>query len=113
MIFDKKGNNITVATQESGSLLTFLSRFKESYAKIKNDNIVVNLFSLGKLTGDDVLEFLEISNKHRAENKSFVIVTNKVNYDEIPDELEIVPTLQEAFDIIDMEEIERDLEFGE
>ncbi len=110
MIFSKKGNT-TVITQESVSLITFLKRLNESYKKIKNDNLIINLFSLEKLNTNDLLEFLNLSNKHRKTKKSFVIVTNKVNYDEIPDELEVVPKLQEAYDIIEMEEIERDLEF--
>ena len=41
----------------------------------------------------------------RNNNGSFVIVSN-VNFD---DNLNIVPTLQEAYDFIDMEEIERQL----
>ena len=41
----------------------------------------------------------------RANNGSFVIVSN-VNFD---DNLNIVPTLQEAYDFIDMEEMERQL----
>jgi hypothetical protein len=32
-----------------------------------------------------------------------------INADEIPEDLLVVPTLQEAIDIIDMENIERDL----
>ena len=40
-----------------------------------------------------------------ANNGSFVIVSN-VNFDE---NLNIVPTLQEAYDFIDMEEMERQL----
>ncbi|HAT63224.1 MAG TPA: ribonuclease Z, partial [Flavobacteriaceae bacterium] len=41
----------------------------------------------------------------------FVIVNNAINPDDIPDEMIVVPTLQEAADIIEMEEIERDLGF--
>ena len=110
MIFSKQGNT-TLITQESVSLLTFLKRLNESYQNIKNDNLIINLFSLKKLSASDLLEFLHLSNTHRKAKKSFVIVTDKVNYDEIPDELEVVPKLQEAYDIIEMEEIERDLEF--
>jgi hypothetical protein len=40
-----------------------------------------------------------------------VIVTDRVDFDEMPDEIVVVPTLQEAYDIIEMEEIERDLGF--
>ena len=56
------------------------------------------------------MEFLNISNTHRAKRKSFVLVSNKVSFDEVPDEICVVPTLREARDIIEMEEIERDLE---
>ena len=59
----------------------------------------------------DVVEFLQISNLHRKAKHSFVIVTDKIKLDDIPDKLVIVPTIQEAYDIIEMEEIERDLGF--
>lgn len=111
MILDKQDNNTTIVTQETGSLQTFCNRLREVYDKIGTDNVIVNLFSLGALTVNDLLEFLEISNRHRGAKKSFVIVTNKVNYDEIPDELVVVPTIREAHDVIEMEEIERDLDF--
>ncbi|MCL6266418.1 ribonuclease Z [Flagellimonas myxillae] len=108
MIFNKEGTT-TIVFQEKTSLQTFLENLNKGYPKIKHDNIIVNLFSFNKLTAGDVLEFLEISRTHRNSNKSFILVTNKVSYDEIPDEINVVPTLQEAKDIIEMEEIERDL----
>ncbi len=108
MIFDKDGTT-TIVFQENISLPKFLENLKGGYAKIKNDNLIINLFSFSKLTAGDVLEFLEISNTHRTADKSFVLVTNKVSYDEVPEEILVVPTLQEARDIIEMEEIERDL----
>lgn len=109
MIFDKDGNT-TIVFQENISLAKFLENLNASYDKIKNDHIVVNLFSFTKLTSGEVLEFLQLSNKHRGSKKSFVLVTDKVTYDEVPDEICVVPTIQEALDLIDMEEIERDLE---
>ena len=108
MIFNKEGNT-TIILQEKAVLETFIKKVHGSYDTIKNDNIIVNLFSFSELTKNDVLEFYQLSNKHRASNKSFVLVTNKVSYDEVPDEIQVVPTLQEAKDIIEMEEIERDL----
>lgn len=108
MIFDKDGNT-TIIFQEKASITAFIKRVYDSYENIKDDNIILNLFSFTELTKNDVLEFLELSNKHRASNKSFVIVTDKVSYDEIPEEVNLVPTLQEAKDIVEMEEIERDL----
>ena len=109
MIFDKEGTT-TIIDQEKKSLSIFLKNFEEKYSEVKNDNLIINLFTFDKLTSGDVLEFLEMSNKHRKSGKSFVIVTDKVSYDEVPDEIIVAPTLQEAKDIIEMEEIERDLE---
>ncbi|WP_420322153.1 ribonuclease Z [Flagellimonas sp.] len=108
MIFDKEGTT-TIVFQEKTSLSTFMENLKKAYPKLKHDNIVVNLFSFSKLTANDILEFLEISNSHKSNKKSFVLVTDKVVYDEIPEEISVVPTIQEAKDIIEMEEIERDL----
>jgi hypothetical protein len=109
MIFDKDGNT-TIVFQENISLAKFLENLNASYPKISNDHIIVNLFSFTKLTANEVLEFLQLSNRHRSTKKSFVLVTDKVTYDKVPEEICLVPTIQEARDIIEMEEIERDLE---
>lgn len=109
MIFDKDGIT-TVVSQEKNSIVTFLQNLEKSMENLKNDNLILNLFSFEELSAGDVLEFLQISNSHRSNGKSFVIVTNKVAFDELPDEIIVTPTVQEAKDIIEMEEIERDLE---
>lgn len=108
MIFDKKGTTTTVF-QENIALPKFLENLKNGYDKIENDHLIINLFSFSELTSGDVLEFLQLSNAHKMANKSFVIVTDKVAYGEVPEEIVVVPTLQEARDIIEMEEIERDI----
>ena len=108
MVFDKEGTT-TIVSQEKISIAAFLENLGKAYAKIQHDNIIVNLFSFSTLTADDILEFLEISNKHRSSGKSFVLVTNRISFDEITDEINVVPTIQEAKDLIEMEEIERDL----
>ena len=87
--------------------------------KIENkDNYVILADEYNKI--NDFVSFLDYqiptkfkgqNTKHRATKQSFVIVTNTVNPDDIPEELFVVPTLQEAEDIIEMEEIERDLGF--
>lgn len=109
MIFEREGN-CTIVYQENIALLKFLENLKSAYEKLKNDHIIVNLFSFSKLSSDEILEFLELSNMHRKAKKSFVLVTDKVPYDEVPDEINLVPTIQEAMDLIEMEDIERDLE---
>lgn len=110
MIFDKDGN-ISIITQEKVSIVELVKKLDVIYIRFKDDNIIVNLTSLKPLTAKDVVEFLQISNLHRKAKHSFVIVTDKIKLDDIPDKLVIVPTMQEAYDIIEMEEIERDLGF--
>ena len=48
---------------------------------------------------------------HKSNKQSFVIVSDKVDFDDVPDEIIVVPTMQEAYDIIEMEDMERDLGF--
>lgn len=110
MIFDKQGN-ISIITQEKASVIELVKKLDVLYNRFENNNVIVNLTSLKPILFEDIVEFLQISNKHRKGKLSFVIVSNSANLNEIPDELIVVPTLQEAFDIIEMEEMERDLGF--
>ncbi|WP_179346660.1 ribonuclease Z [Winogradskyella ursingii] len=110
MIIDRDGN-ITIITQEKASIKTLVHNIEQGYNKHKNYHIVVNITSIDNVTLMDIVEFLRLSNNHRADKKSFVIVTANANLDEMPDELVVVPTMKEAYDIIEMEDIERDLGF--
>ena len=110
MIFNRK-DNITILTQEKASILELVQEISKSYEKFSSDNIIVNLVPQKEVKSSDVLKFLQISNQHRESKHSFIIVTNLIKVDDIPDEIVVVPALREAFDIIEMEEIERDLGF--
>jgi hypothetical protein len=108
MIFEKD-ENTTIVYQEKATLNIFLENLSKGYEKIKNDHIIINLFSFSNITKNDILEFLDISNTHKKANKSFVLVTDTISYNEVPDVISVAPSIQEAKDIIEMEEIERDL----
>lgn len=110
MIFDKNGNT-TIITQEKASIIELVKKIDVLYERFKNDNIIVNLTTLNKVTLSDIVEFLRLSNTHRKAKHSFVVVSDNANIDETPDEIVVVPTLQEAYDVIEMEDIERDLGF--
>ncbi|GAB4165139.1 MAG: hypothetical protein Tsb0033_26830 [Winogradskyella sp.] len=110
MIVDRDGN-ITIITQEKASVKTLVNNIEQAYDKYKNYHLIVNLSSLDKIGLEDIIEFLRLSNNHRVDKKSFVIVTDKVDLDQMPDEIVVVPTIHEAYDIIEMEDIERDLGF--
>lgn len=108
MIFDKDGN-ISIITQEKTSIIELVKKLQIIYSRFENDNIIVNLTSLRQLATNDVIEFLQVSNQHRSLKHSFILVSDSIDLDDIPEELVIVPTLQEAYDVIEMEDIERDL----
>lgn len=109
MILDQDGN-ISIITQEKATIVELVKKIQSLYPKFKNNNIIVSLSSLHILNIQDILEFLELSNNHRATKHSFVIVSDKVSLDEVPEEILVVPTIQEAYDIIEMEDMERDLD---
>ncbi|SDS30547.1 ribonuclease Z [Christiangramia echinicola] len=96
---------------EGDSLTNFASELTKHHSDFQNDNIVVNLMTFSNIKSDQLLALLEISTTHRNENKSFVIVNDAVGIDELPEELVVVPTIQEAEDMIQMDEIQRDLGF--
>ena len=108
MIIENEGD-FTIVFQDNTALTKFLEDFREAYPRLKNDNLIVNLLSMMDIKAADLSEFVSLSNKHTARKRSFVVVSNRVSYEELPDELQVVPTLQEAKDLIEMEEIERDL----
>ena len=103
--------NISIITQEKATAVELVKKIQSLYPKFKNNNIIVNLTSLNKISEQDIIEFLELSKVHRKSKHSFVMVTNKIELDDSLDEIIVVPTLQEAYDIIEMEEMERDLGF--
>lgn len=77
----------------------------------KNKNLIIDLLAVNIINIEEVLKFQELSTEHTKNKCSLVIVTNNVNHNEVPENLHITPTILEAKDLIEMEEIERDLGF--
>lgn len=101
LIEDEKDN-----VAEFGTFLEYI--IPKEFA---DENVVINLLKYNPLSLPELLSFLIVSNKHRATKKSFIIVNDSIDPDIIPEELIVVPTLPEAEDVIELEEIERDLGF--
>ncbi len=106
---EKEGYNIL--EDEKEDVNDFASFLKSQHHTFKNDNVVINILKYGELQLKELLSFLDLSNEHRKGKKSFVIANDAINIDTVPPELIVVPTLMEAEDVIQMEEIERDLGF--
>ena len=111
MIIDVK-ETYTVLRDDRGSSTSFAEYLEYIVPqKFEEHHLVIDLLKYDSLELTGLLAFLKISTYHRASKQSFVLVNNAVDIDDIPMEMIVVPTLQEAADIIEMEAIERDLGF--
>lgn len=104
--------NFVVLEDEKDDIIDFASFIENQVpSKYKGQNVVLNLLKYQNLELPQLLQFLKTSNLHRKTKQSFVIVNDAIDVDDVPYEMIVVPTLQEAGDIVEMEEIERDLGF--
>lgn len=90
--------------------IDFRNLVKEHYKIMHQQNIVIDLSAIKSLKPKQVLEFSELNTYNKElVLKSFVVVVGTMSVSQLPEDIATAPTLQEALDIIDMEEIERDL----
>jgi hypothetical protein len=110
MKVDLKGHTVTIRDTQ-GDLVSFLMKVTHQYKTFEKDNIILDISAYSELSVQDINSFLPLSKTHKKAKKSFVVVTKEIDIDSVSDDLTIVPSLLEANDIIEMEEIERDLGF--
>jgi uncharacterized SAM-dependent methyltransferase len=110
MKVDKKGHT-TILKETKGNINAFLENISNQYVSYKDQNLIVDVSNDKKVTIDDSINFKDLAKQHIKSKKSFVIVADTLEFNEVPDYLTVVPSLLEAHDIIEMEEIERDLGF--
>ncbi|SDG55208.1 ribonuclease Z [Psychroflexus sediminis] len=104
-------DNYIILRDERDDVEDFADFLTRIHDKFKDKNLVIDIQKYGQLTLDELLKFLKLSIIHRKGKKSLVIVNDTINIDAVPGEIHVVPTLQEAEDLIGLEEIERDLGF--
>ena len=110
MKVEHKGHTIIIKDTE-GSSDAFLEKVTSQYASFKDSNLVLDISHDKSVDVKAIKSFIDLSKKFKKAKKSFVIVTSTVDYNDVPSSLHVVPTLLEAHDMIEMEEIERDLGF--
>ncbi|GGW94054.1 hypothetical protein [Salegentibacter mishustinae] len=108
MKISEKENYILIEPLEA-PVVDFVSLLTQKHEEFEKKNVVVNLLAYHNLQKEEVLGFLEISKAHQMNEKSFVLVSDAVTIDELPEEIIVVPSLKEAEDLIQMDEIQRDL----
>ncbi|MEO0060059.1 MAG: hypothetical protein RLZZ312_1706 [Bacteroidota bacterium] len=106
-----KNQETFIISNISNDFEVFIENFNSEYQNLKNNHIIVNLDGFIKIDSKNIKKLFEISKTHKKSKKSFIVVSLGANSLKKLDLLDIVPTVQEAFDIIELDEIERDLGF--
>jgi len=110
MKVDQKGHTVTIKDTQ-GDFNAFVLKVTQQFKTFEKQNIIIDLSADTELTEKDLKLFMPLSKQQKKAKKSFVIVISDFDFNAISDKLAVVPSLLEAHDIIQMEEIERDLGF--
>lgn len=110
MKVDQKTHTITIKDTQ-GDFTSFLMKVTHQYKTFEKHNLIIDLLFYKDLSTSNIKLFLPLSKQHKKSKKSFVIVASDFDYNAVPDKLTVVPSILEAHDIIEMEEIERELGF--
>jgi len=105
----KTGYTLIISTESYFS--DFFSNFKSEYDTTSKNHTILQLSENLNTTTQNLSLFLDIATKYRSNGISFVVICNGIDIDEIPDEINVVPTLTEAEDLLEMDAIEKDLGF--
>lgn len=105
--------NYIIIRDENKDFEDFATKLSQHHRDFENENVVIDILEKKHLKAKDMLLFLEISNLHRNQKKSFVIACDAedISIDNIPEDLIVVPTLREAEDMVNMEDLEREIGF--
>lgn len=110
MKVEQKGHTTTIKDTES-TFDAFLDKLTTQYNSYKSVNLIIDVTHDKSFDLSCLKKFSNLSKTHKKNKKSFVIVAENIDFNNVPSSLNIVPSLLEAQDIIEMEEIERDLGF--
>lgn len=110
MKVDQKGNS-TIIKNTQYKTAEFITKLSHEYNSFKDKNLIIDLSFDSELKLDDVKLFTDLIKKHRKGKKSIVLVTTDFDFNSVPNNITLVPSILEAHDIIELEEIERDLGF--
>ena len=110
MEFSTKNHTVVISQlpNEASDLSEQLLKHKEQWY----DYNVILVAQDCTLTAPSITQAIEsVVESRQSKAKSFVLVDSVERLGQYAEELSAAPTLEEAFDLIEMEEIERDLGF--
>jgi hypothetical protein len=105
-----KGHTIIIKETE-GNIVEFLEKVNSQYNSFKDHNLILDISHDKSVDVKTIKIFSELAKKHKKEKKSLVFVVQDLDFNKVPVSITVVPTQLEAQDLIEMDEIERDLGF--
>lgn len=106
-----KKENYTLITPEGTSVKKFHDALLKKPTLIESEHLIIDFSEKFNITNEEILLFLNMSTVKRKNGTSFVLIVSGIDIDEIPNEINVVPTIIEAIDVLEMEAIERELGF--
>ncbi|WP_296637958.1 hypothetical protein [Polaribacter sp.] len=110
MKVDQKSKYTLIHSDEK-KLEPLIEKLNNEVDDLKTQDIIVMFSENFKREKDDFLLFLGTAAHKKELGTSLVLVYKNINADDYPEDFNIVPTLIEAEDILDMEAMERELGF--
>lgn len=110
MKVEQKGHT-SIIKDTQGNFTEFIEKLTNQFNSYKNQNLILDVTKDENLTIVDLKLAKDLAKKHKKEKKTMVFVAENLDFNKIPNDLLVVPSVLEAHDIIEMEEIERDLGF--
>lgn len=104
-------NYTLISSDHKSSFLDTVSTFKKEYPKLKEKHLFIQLSNNFNIVEKDILVFLRYAMQHQKNGMTFVVIATNFNIDSFPEEFNIVPTLQEAIDVLEFENVQRELGF--
>lgn len=106
----EKGHTIIIKKSDE-AIADLVLKIEENFSTFQNHNLIIDVCET-EMSEAEISLFIRLNEMQKNDKKSFVVVFENADFNELgEDQLIIVPSLQEAHDIIEMEEIERDLGF--
>lgn len=101
--------NYTLLTPRNETVKEIIEFLNQKFDTSKKEHIVINFSENFNINSEEIKLFLDVATLFKKNGISFVLIISNINFDTIPDELNVAPTLTEAVDILEIDAIERDL----
>ncbi len=107
----EKRSNYTYINVKKSTKNDFLLHLKEKFITFVDEHLILDLSNITHFTEKEVFLLKEFALKSRENGTSFVVISDVLDAGILEGKLNVVPTLNEAEDFVEMEAIERELGF--